>query len=152
MLSYTCHELVILSVIIHLSWTCHIKTSSRRVISIIYWIVKYYGIIQKNNITLHVLSFCLFIQFMRFSQQVYWVCHSLLQWITLCQNSPLWPVCLGWPYMAWLIDSLSYISTSATTGERSLKGKSETAGLKLNIQTKQNKTKSWHPAPLLHDE
>ena len=30
------------------------------------------------------------------------VCHSLLQWTTFCQNSPLWPVCLGWPYMAWL--------------------------------------------------
>ena len=30
------------------------------------------------------------------------VCHSLLQWATFCQNSPSWPVCLGWPYMAWL--------------------------------------------------
>ena len=35
------------------------------------------------------------------------VCHSLLQWTTFCQNSPLWPVHLGWPYMAWLIVSLS---------------------------------------------
>ena len=26
----------------------------------------------------------------------------------ICQNSPLWPVRLGWPYMAWLIVSLSY--------------------------------------------
>ena len=25
------------------------------------------------------------------------VCHSLLQWTTFCQNSPPWPVCLGWP-------------------------------------------------------
>ena len=24
------------------------------------------------------------------------VCHSLLQWITICLNSPLWTVCLGW--------------------------------------------------------
>ena len=24
------------------------------------------------------------------------VCHSLLQWITFCQNSLLWPICLGW--------------------------------------------------------
>ena len=24
-------------------------------------------------------------------------CHSLLQWSTFCQNSPSWPVCLGWP-------------------------------------------------------
>ena len=36
------------------------------------------------------------------------VCHSLLQWTTFCQNSPPRPVCLGWPYMAWLIVSLSY--------------------------------------------
>ena len=35
------------------------------------------------------------------------VCHSLLQWTTLCQNSPPWPVHLGWPYTAWLIVSLS---------------------------------------------
>ena len=35
-------------------------------------------------------------------------CHSLLQWTTFCQNSPPWPVHLGWPYTAWLIVSLSY--------------------------------------------
>ena len=29
-------------------------------------------------------------------------CHSRLQWTTFCQNSPPWPVHLGWPYMAWL--------------------------------------------------
>ena len=28
------------------------------------------------------------------------VCHSLFQWTTFCQNSPPWPVHLGWPYMA----------------------------------------------------
>ena len=28
--------------------------------------------------------------------------HSLLQWTTFCQTSPPWPVCLGWPYTAWL--------------------------------------------------
>ena len=33
------------------------------------------------------------------------VCHSLLQWTMLCQNSPPWPVHLGWPYTAWLIVS-----------------------------------------------
>ena len=31
------------------------------------------------------------------------VCHSLLTWTTFCQNSPPWPVCLGWSCMAWLI-------------------------------------------------
>ena len=35
------------------------------------------------------------------------VCHSLLQWTTFCQNSPPWPIHLGWPYTAWLIVSLS---------------------------------------------
>ena len=33
-------------------------------------------------------------------------CHSLLQWTTFCQKSPPWPICLGWPYMAWFIVSL----------------------------------------------
>ena len=31
------------------------------------------------------------------------VCHSFLQWTMFCQNSPPLPVCLGWPYMAWLL-------------------------------------------------
>ena len=35
------------------------------------------------------------------------VCHSLLQWTTFCQNSPPWPICLGWPYTAWFIVSMS---------------------------------------------
>ena len=36
------------------------------------------------------------------------VCHSLLQLTTFCQNSPPWPILLGWPYTAWLTVSLSY--------------------------------------------
>ena len=35
-------------------------------------------------------------------------CHSLLQWTMFYENSPPWPVHLGWPYMPWLIVSLSY--------------------------------------------
>ena len=35
------------------------------------------------------------------------ICHSLLQWTTFCQNSPPWPIRLGWPYTAWIIVSLS---------------------------------------------
>ena len=31
------------------------------------------------------------------------VCHSLLQWTTFCQNSPPWPVHLGWPYRTLFI-------------------------------------------------
>ena len=30
------------------------------------------------------------------------VCHSPLQWTTLCQTSPPWPICPGWPDTAWL--------------------------------------------------
>ena len=36
------------------------------------------------------------------------VCRSLLQCTTFYQNSLPWPICLGWPNMAWLIVSLSY--------------------------------------------
>jgi len=43
------------------------------------------------------------------------VCYSLLQWTTLCQNSSLCPICLGWPCMAWLMASLNYASPFATT-------------------------------------
>ena len=64
----------------------------------------------------HALWLHPFIRFMRFSRQVYWVvCHSLLQWITFCQNSLLWSVHLGWPYTTWLIASLSYTSPFTTT-------------------------------------
>ena len=27
---------------------------------------------------------------------------SHIQWTRFCQNSPPWPICLGWPHMAWL--------------------------------------------------
>ena len=29
------------------------------------------------------------------------ICHSLLQWTALCQTSPSWAFCLGWPHRAW---------------------------------------------------
>ena len=43
------------------------------------------------------------------------VCHSLLQWTIFCQNSPLGPVHLGWPYTAWLIVSLSHFLFYSST-------------------------------------
>ena len=49
------------------------------------------------------------------------VCHSLLQWVTFCQNSPLWPVHLQWPYRAWLIASSSFESQLAVTKQWSMK-------------------------------
>ena len=42
---------------------------------------------------------------------------SILGWFAIplfSQNSPLWPVRLEWPYMAWLIASLSYASPFTT--------------------------------------
>ena len=48
------------------------------------------------------------------------VWHSVLQWTTLC--SIPWPVCLGWPCMAWLIASLSYSSSFAMTWLWPMKG------------------------------
>ena len=50
---------------------------------------------------------CLFILFTAFSRQEWSGLHSLLEWTTFCQNSPPWPIHLGWPYMAWVIVSLS---------------------------------------------
>ena len=45
-----------------------------------------------------VLSFCFFSCCSWGSQgkNAEEVCHSLLQWITFCQNSPPWPIHLGW--------------------------------------------------------
>ena len=48
-------------------------------------------------------------------------CQPLLLWTTFCQNSSVWPVCLGWPCMAWLIDSVSYASPCPTTRLWSMK-------------------------------
>ena len=47
---------------------------------------------------------------------------TLHQWTTFCQNASLCPVCLGGPWMAWLIVSLSYTSPFAMTRSRSMKG------------------------------
>ena len=48
-----------------------------------------------------VLSFCLFIPLVRFSRQEYW---SGLPFPSPVDHilSPPWPICLGWPYTAWL--------------------------------------------------
>ena len=76
-----------------------------------------------------VISFCPFIQFLRsHSKYTGVVCHFLLQWITFCQSSPLWPIYLGsytttqHGYIAtWLIASLSYASPFTTTRQWSVK-------------------------------
>ena len=65
--------------------------------------VAYWAPTNLGSSSFSVLSFCLFILFMGFSRQnTEVVCHSLLQWTTFCQNSPPWPVHIGWSYTAWL--------------------------------------------------
>ena len=62
-----------------------------------------------NNTNLLSLSYLFAFSYCSWGSQVKStevVCHSLLQWTTFCQNCLPWPICLGWPYMAWLIVSL----------------------------------------------
>ena len=60
-----------------------------------YWASNYLG-----SSSFSVLSFCLFILFMGFSRQEYWSGLPFPSPVTtFCQNSPPWPVCLGWSYM-----------------------------------------------------
>ena len=68
--------------------------------------VAYWAPINLGSSSFSVLSFYLFILFMGFSRQEYWsgLPFPLLQWTTFCQNSPPWPVRLGWPHTAWLIE------------------------------------------------
>ena len=67
-----------------------------------------------------VISFSLFIQFMRSSRQVYWGDPSSSG--SDFVNSPLWPISLGWPYIAWLTASLNYASPFTMTRQWSMKG------------------------------
>ena len=54
-----------------------------------------------------VLSFYLFILFIWFSRQEYWSGLPFPSPVDrVFQNSPPWPICLGWPYTAWLIVKL----------------------------------------------
>ena len=70
--------------------------------------VAYLGTTDLGSSSFSVLFFCLFMLFMGLlSKNTEVVCHSLLQWSMFCQNSPPWPIHLGWPSMAWLIISLS---------------------------------------------
>ena len=44
------------------------------------------------------------------------VCHSLLHWTTFFQNSPPWPVHLGWPNTEWAIVSEAQTGIKITGG------------------------------------
>ena len=70
-----------------------------------------------------VVSFCLFIQLMGFSWQLYWIglpfplpVHHILSELSTVSGGDMhpcgdiWLICLRWPCRAWLIASLSYAS------------------------------------------
>ena len=71
----------------------------------------------------NVISFCLFILSVRFSRQEYW---SGLPFPSplgqVLSQLFIWPVHLGWPCMAWLIASPSYICPFTGTRPWSMKG------------------------------
>ena len=74
-------------------------------------LVAYWASTDLGSSSFSVLSLWLLILFMEYKgKNIEVACHLLLQWTTFCQNSPPWPVCLGWPYTAWLIVSLSQTS------------------------------------------
>ena len=71
--------------------------------------ITYWAPTHLGSSSFGVLPFCLVILFMGFKERnIEVVCHSLFQWTAFCQNSPPWPIRLGWPYTAWLVVSLSY--------------------------------------------
>ena len=67
------------------------------------------GILKPHGDLQSILSnFYVFVVFMEFSRQEYWSGLLFPSPVTTCfQNSPRWPVHLGWPYRAWFIVSLS---------------------------------------------
>ena len=70
--------------------------------------VAYWASTNPGSSPFSILSFCLsYCSWGSQGKNTEVVCHSLLQWITFCQNSTPWPIHLGWPYTAWLIVSLS---------------------------------------------
>ena len=70
--------------------------------------VAYWAPPNLGSSSFSVLSFCLsWLSWGSQGKNTRVVCHSLLQWITFCQNSPPWLIHLGWPYTSWLIVSLS---------------------------------------------
>ena len=71
--------------------------------------VAYWASTNLESSSFTVLSFSLFIcswGSQGRNTEVVW--HSLLQWTMFSQNSPPRPIHLGWPYLAWLIVSLSW--------------------------------------------
>ena len=71
-------------------------------------LVAYWAPTNLGSSSFSVLYFSLFILFMEFLRQEYWRGLPFLsQWTMFFQNSPPWPIHLGWPFTAWLIVPLS---------------------------------------------
>ena len=69
----------------------------------------YWAPTNLGSASFSVLSFCLFIlSWGSQGKNTEVVCHFLLQWTTFCQNSPLRPVCGGWPYPSILDNKESW--------------------------------------------
>ena len=86
--------------------------------------VSYWALSDVGDSSFSVISFCPFIVFLRFSQQGYWGGFQLPPPVIMfSQNSPLWPVHLGWPYTAWYIAPPSYTSPFTMARQWSMKGK-----------------------------
>ena len=63
---------------------------------------------------------------------------SLLQWAMFCQNSPLSPVHLQWPCMAWFLASLIYASPFAKIRFLTKRGPLENSGKPLQYSCLEN--------------
>ena len=70
---------------------------------VVYWTPSYLEESFSGTI-LFAISYC---SWGSWGKNIWMVCLSLLQYTTFSQNSPLWPVHLGWSCMACLIASLS---------------------------------------------
>ena len=70
----------------------------------LYWSsVAYWAPTNLGSSSFSVLSFCLlYCSWGSQGKNTDVVCHSLLQWTTVCQTSPPWPVCPEWPHTVWL--------------------------------------------------
>ena len=65
--------------------------------------VAYWAPTQLESSSSSVLSFCLsYCSWSSQGKNTEVVCYSLIQWSTLCQNPPPWPIHLGWPCPARL--------------------------------------------------
>ena len=85
--------------------------------------VAYWAPTDRGSSSFSVVSFCLFIQLMGFSWQLYWIglqfplpVHHILSELSTVSGGDMhpcgdiWLICLRWPCRAWLIASLSYAS------------------------------------------